>query len=173
MFVLGGSYLLYRKTVLTFNVPSNFAIKTPADSDPSNPHNANLARPTNIEIPRVRVNLSITPGLISDKGVWQISDTGASFLNSSAFPGANSNVVIYGHNKTNLLGPLRWIKPGDTIIIQTEDGKSWKYQVQETLTVSPDEISVVMPTEKEVLTVYTCTGFLDSQRFVVRAKLVE
>ena len=39
--------------------------------------------------------------------------------------------------------------------------------------VGPGETGLLKPTDEHVLTMYTCTGILDSKRLVVRAKLVE
>jgi sortase (surface protein transpeptidase) len=49
------------------------------------------------------------------------------------------------------------------------EGKTAKYIVSETKRVLPNAVEEVLPTDHEVVTVYTCTGFLDSQRFVVKA----
>jgi len=177
MFFSGSSYLVYQKTVLSFNTSFNTNAKSPTElpGGPDKPpaENQQLSPPTKIEIPRLNIDLPITVNSISEKGIWEISETGASFLNLSAMPGSSSNTVIYGHNKKHLFGPLVQIKIGDEIIIHTENNEAKNYQVQEILTVTPDEISVILPTKEEILTVYTCTGLLDSKRFVVRAVPIE
>lgn len=174
MFLAGSSYLVYQKTVLSFNTSFNTNTESPTKllGRPGEPETGNqqLSPPTKIEIPKLNIALPITISSISEKGVWEISETGASFLNLSAIPGSGSNTVIYGHNKKHLFGPLVQIKIGDEIIISTENSQTKNYQVQEILTVTPDEISVILPAGEETLTVYTCTGLLDSKRFVVRAR---
>lgn len=165
MFLLGGSYLVYQKSVLTFNTLPQKSI------EPTAPIHTN-SLPVKIEIPSLNISLPITVSTISEKGIWEISEAGASFLGSSGVPGSDTNTVIYGHNKKYLFGSLVSLKTGDKIFIQSEDGIQHQYIVEETKTVSPNEISVVLPTDEERLTVYTCTGFLDSKRFVVRAKPV-
>lgn len=165
--------MVYQKTVLSFNTSFNTNAESPTElpggPDKLETENQQLSPPTKIEIPRINIALPITVNSISEKGIWEISETGASFLNLSAMPGSGSNTVIYGHNKKHLFGPLIQIKIGDGITIHTENNETKNYQVQEILTVTPDEISVILPTKKEILTVYTCTGLLDSKRFVVRA----
>ncbi len=102
---------------------------------------------------------------------WQISAEGASYLLGSGIPGRPGNVVIYGHNKNNLLGPIRWLEKGAEIKITNQKQEVFVYQLIEAKTVSPDSIEVLSPTEEAILTLYTCTGFLDQERHVVRARL--
>ena len=117
----------------------------------------------------MRLSLDISEGAIVD-GVWQISKVGASHLNVSANPGEGGNIVIYGHNKNSLFGPIRWIEKGAEIEINDENGNKYSYVVSETLEVSPDKIEYVLPKNEEILTLYTCSGFLDSKRYIVIAR---
>jgi len=126
-------------------------------------------RPVSIKILSVRLSLDISEGAIVD-GVWQISKVGASHLNVSANPGEGGNIVIYGHNKNSLFGPIRWIEKGAEIEINDENGNKYSYVVSETLEVSPDKIEYVLPKNEEILTLYTCSGFLDSKRYIVIAR---
>lgn len=102
-------------------------------------------------------------------GIWTIKPNSANYLVTSAGIGDNGNIIIYGHNKNNILGPIRWMKTGDIIEITGSDNKIYKYKVEKTDTIDPNNLSYITPTDKEILTIYTCTGFLDSKRFIVRA----
>ena len=127
------------------------------------------SRPTFIEIPSVGIKLPVEESSIID-GVWQISFKGASHLDKSARPGENGNVVIYGHNKNEIFGAIRWLKEGDTIKVKNEEGKEYMYRIVKTLITNPNDIQYVLPKDKETLTLYTCTGFLDSKRYIVIAE---
>ena len=127
--------------------------------------------PVEIDIPSIGISLPIDVGAIKD-GVWQISYNHPTFLDTSAAPGSGGNTVIYGHNKNNIFGPIRWLNVGASIEIKGSDGKTYYYKVIKTDTVNPDNLEYVMPKNEEVLTIYTCTGFLDSKRFMVIAKRV-
>ena len=129
------------------------------------------SRPTFIKIPSVGINLAVEESAIKN-GVWEISYEGASHLDKSANPGQNGNVVIYGHNKNQLFGPIRWVEAGNTIEITDNGGKKYEYKIVKTLVTTPDDISYVLPKDKETLTLYTCTGFLDSKRFIAIAEPV-
>lgn len=155
---IGVFYGLYSQTVLSFKAAPVIVSQA----------NLRGATPTYIAIESLKVGLNITPTLIND-GIWQVSDTTAAYLESSARPEEGGNIIIYGHNKRELFGPLRSIKLGDTISLKADDGKEYAYKVAEIKTVDPDAINEVMPTDYEVLTVYTCTGIFDSKRLVIKA----
>lgn len=126
--------------------------------------------PGKIIIPKVGIDLLISPTKVINNQ-WEISETEASYLLGSGIPGKEGNVVIYGHNKNYLFGPIRWIEVGEEIKVINKKGEEFVYQVRETKTVSPETVEVLASTEDATLTLYTCTGFLDRERFVVVAKL--
>lgn len=126
-------------------------------------------QPNKIVISSLGVDLPVEISTIND-GIWEVSDEAVSFLDRSAKPGEGGNIVLYGHNKRHILGTLPNIRVGDVIEVYDEDGKEYKYQVENTFIVTPDDVSVVQPTDHEVLTVYTCVGPFDSKRFIVKAK---
>lgn len=102
-------------------------------------------------------------------GIWTIADDAANHVAKSALPGDQGNIIIYGHNTKRVFGKLLEKKPGDYITITTADGKAHQYRIFQALSVPPSRTDLLAPTTSETLTVYTCTGFLDSMRFVVRA----
>lgn len=158
IFIITGAYLYHRATILSFAIQF-----TNQSSQVGKP---NL--PILIRIPAADITLPIVEAKIF-YGFWQTSPVTANHLASSANPGEKNNVVIYGHNTDKVFTSLKLVKLNDPIILQTANQKFFTYLVKNILTVSPNEISVVQPTQSEVLTVYTCTGFLDSQRLVIQA----
>ena len=102
-------------------------------------------------------------------GVWTVSATAANHVLNSAIPGESGNIIIYGHNTLKIFGNIQSLTQGDIIQVRTTDGVLHKYKVTITRTVSPSKTDLLAPTKTEVLTLYTCTGLLDSLRFVVRA----
>lgn len=127
------------------------------------------SNPVSISIPSIQLTLPVEESAIID-GVWEISYQGASHLDKSADPGEGGNIVIYGHNKNSLFGPTRWLKEGDLIEITDENGTLYTYRVVKTVVTTPDDIEYVLPKSEEILTLYTCTGLLDSKRHIVLAK---
>lgn len=115
------------------------------------------------------VNIKIKESSIQN-GVWQIFSDAASHLESSARIGEGGNIIIYGHNKNEILGPIRWAKEGEKIELVDATGKEYYYEVVKVEIVDPSNLTYILPTNEETLTVYTCIGFMDSKRFVVVAK---
>lgn len=102
-------------------------------------------------------------------GTWGISNDKASYLIQSARPGESGNIILYGHNTRKIMGNIRALKGGETVTITTTDGTEHLYKVSEISEVTPSQVDLLQPTTAEVLTMYTCSGFLDSMRFIVRA----
>ncbi len=126
------------------------------------------SEPVGIEIKDQNIFLPIIPAEIKDNK-WESSSKGISYLKSSVIPGQTGNSVLYGHNWPNLLGNLKNVKPNQKIKIFYADGSSMEFSVEYTTEVKPSAIDVIKPSNNKKLTIYTCSGFLDSKRFVVVA----
>ncbi len=159
LILFGIGYLYWEKRVLSFSTNPYANINNVLVSE---------LLPKRIYIQSVSINLNIEEGRIIN-GVWQISDKTATHLYNSAVPGRSGNVVIYGHNLLSIFGKLASVKKGDVIDLFTFDGNKHEYIVNEILEVDPTDVSVIAPTNYQILTIYTCTGFLDSKRLVVKA----
>lgn len=104
-----------------------------------------------------------------ENGAWTVSATSANHVIQSALPGENGNIIIYGHNLNTIFGYLMNIQVGSIVNLRNSDGSLHIYTVTSTEYVNPNQTELLAPTTNEVLTLYTCTGLLDSLRFVVRA----
>lgn len=127
--------------------------------------------PEKIIIPKAKVDLPVSGAKVIENH-WEIFPDRASYLLGSGLPGRKGNAVIYAHNKSHLFGPIRWLVVGNEIKVVNQKGEEFIYEIVETKTVSPEAIEVLSPTEDSTLTLYTCTGFLERERFVVRAELI-
>lgn len=117
-----------------------------------------------IDLPLVPVALNL--------GNWIVDPDLPSYLTDSARMGEKGNLIIYGHNLPLIFGRLTKVQLGDTITLYSETN-SKTYQVTDKVVVNPNQIEWLEPTEAEVLTLYTCTGFRDSKRLVIRANAIE
>ncbi len=134
------------------------------------PHNSTLKlKPVEIVIKDVRIDVPIFESHITNN-TWETTTEGASYLVSSPIPGEIGNSIIYGHDWTSIFGPLVNAKPGEKIQIKYNNGTKQIFTIQYTQVVSPDNTSVLGDSSKKQLTMYTCTDFLDSKRFVVVAQ---
>ncbi|HVB34362.1 MAG TPA: class D sortase [Patescibacteria group bacterium] len=89
----------------------------------------------------------------------------------TALPGQQGNVVIAGHRDT-FFRPLRNIRKGDEITLTTLSG-SYRYQVDSTEIVGPEDTEVLDDSPGAILTLVTCYPFYyvgpAPKRFIVRA----
>ncbi len=131
----------------------------------------NIALPTRITIPGI-VSLPVVEST-KVNGTWTVSAVTANHVHASASPGSRGNIIIYAHNLKKLFGNMKKLKRGQIINIVTSDGILHQYKVDKIQTVNPTQSELLAPTPTEVLTLYTCTGFFDAQRLVVRAEPVK
>lgn len=125
--------------------------------------------PTRVHIPAVNISIGVKQAKIAGE-TWQTFKDSAAFLSQSAVPGGNGNIVLYGHNTNTIFKQLEDIQLQQLIYITNQSGKIYTYVVTDKNVVDPTAVSYVQPTQEETLTLYTCTGFLDLQRLVVRAR---
>ena len=87
-------------------------------------------------------------------------------------PDEAGNVAIAGHRDTHFR-PLRLVREGDTIRLTTPKG-SYRYEVEWTRVVQPEQTEVLAPTPHRALTLVTCYPFFyvgsAPERFIVRAR---
>ena len=119
-----------------------------------------------IEVPRLGLNAVFVQGdspKILRRAVGHISET--------ALPGEAGNVVLTAHRDT-FFRPLRNIRPGDAIELETLDGE-FAYRVDWTEEVSPSDVEVLQASGENTLTLVTCFPFYfvgpAPKRFIVRA----
>ncbi len=128
------------------------------------------AKPMKVYMPALGRVLYVSDGEARGSN-WIISRTGVSYLTTSAEPGTTGNSIIYGHNTIGVLGGLWRVHEGDSIYVIMDNGQFYKYQVFERKEIDPSQIDILSQTHDSRLTIYTCSGFLDSARFVVVSKL--
>lgn len=128
-----------------------------------------IAKPTRLEIKRLGINLPVESQEIKSS-IWPETDRGVTFVKGTAIPGSIGNSIFYGHNWASLLGRLPGAKIGDEVVITMDNGTIKTFVITKTKIVSPNDTEVLDDTSFSRLTLYTCTGFLDSKRFVAFAQ---
>jgi sortase A len=120
-----------------------------------------------LEIPRLGLSVVVLEG--SDTESLRL---GIGRLPTSGMPGEPGNVVLAGHRDT-FFRPLRQIRPGDRMSLETPEG-TFAYTVDWTEVVDSGDTRVLLPTATPSLTLVTCYPFdyLGSapRRFIVRAR---
>ena len=102
-------------------------------------------------------------------GNWTIAEQGVSYLEQSARPGEQGNIILYGHNTKESLYQLKNVPNGATMSLRSEDGQEHLYTVTLRKIVSPSQIEFLQPSSTEIVTIYTCIGPLDSKRLILQA----
>lgn len=128
-----------------------------------------VTKPNTLSIPELNIDsLPIIAGQISGSR-WPVSPSGVIHLSTTPPPGAIGNSIIYGHNWPSLLGPLNQAQVGQLIKVTDQQGETTLFTISKITTVTPDQTQLLAPTTTPVLTIYTCTGFLDTLRLVITA----
>lgn len=98
-------------------------------------------------------------------------DRGIGIVEGTTQPGEVGNIGLSGH-RDSFFRPLKDIKVGDSIEMQTVDGIQ-NFEVSDISIVDALDISVLDPTDKTVLTLITCHPFYYDgyapDRYIVRA----
>ena len=120
-----------------------------------------------LDIPRLRLSAMIAEGdddATLNMAIGHLSDT--------PFPWHDGNSALAGHRNT-FFRPLQQIRVGDELRVSTVRG-DFRYQVRETMVVGPDDVWVLNPTDRPMLTLITCYPFnyvgKAPRRFIVRAE---
>src|SRR3990172_1164395 len=152
--------------------------------------------PKRIVIPELSIDLSIKKAQIKG-GYWEVFPDAAGWGEGSGLPNEAGNQVIFAHAREGLFLPLREVKQGMRIYVMNESEvdlstlpsevasafqdkgqenirtSSWySYEVVDIKEVYPNQTEVIKPTDDETLTLYTCSGFADSQSLIVFSKKV-
>jgi len=98
----------------------------------------------------------------------------AGHIEGTALPGDPGHIGIAAHRDT-FFRPLRKVQRNDLISLVTPPG-NFSYRVVSTTITTPDDVAILEPTQKQVLTLVTCYpfNFIGSapQRFIVRAERI-
>jgi LPXTG-site transpeptidase (sortase) family protein len=120
-----------------------------------------------ILLPKENIDLPVKPSKLVS-GYWETAENGASQGEGTANPGTGGNVVIFAHAREGMFYNLRDVKRGEIIYVFTKD-KWYRYKVSNVQTVYPKDVAKVAPTKTEELTLFTCSGFFDEKRLIVKA----
>lgn len=119
-----------------------------------------------IVIDRIGVNAGVFTYGVDANRVPEVPLNGSdvAWYNFSAQPGTGSNAVFAGHvtwGGEAVFYSLDSLQPGDSIILQADDGTSLSYVVSETFLVDPNDpnsLSVMAGTSTDMITLITCGG---------------
>lgn len=128
--------------------------------------------PKQITIPSININVQVEEGGIVNRQ-WILSDKKALYLPTSGRIGEGYNTIFYAHNRENLFGNLRKVKKDDLVLIKDSSGRDFTYKIYSIENIDPRDIKKLYSEEKDIITLFTCDGWFDQERFLVRAKLIK
>lgn len=140
---------------------------------------------TTLEIPSLEVETTIVPIEIrafpDGTMTWDTSEltTEVGYLQGTAWFGDGSNIVLGGHSELanhmpSVFYNLHLMEAGDEIIVN-DNGEEIQYIVSDVTEVDPADLSILYPSDQEVLTLITCdldsfTGYEYKRRVVIVAE---
>lgn len=126
--------------------------------------------PKKVIIPSVDIYLDVRKAELIN-GYWEVFEETAGWGAGSGVPGMAGNQVIFAHAREGLFAPLKDIEENMTILVLTEN--HWfEYKVTTIGEVYPGNTKYIEQSENEILTLYTCSGYRDSKRLIVKAERV-
>ena len=173
--VLGIFLLLIGLSILYFsdknripNVSSSFENEPVRVEGFENSDYEENSLPKRIIIPGASIDIEVKPSEIV-RGYWEVFENVAGWGVGSSVPGEEGNQVIFAHAREGLFASLEEVDEGDAIYLHTKD-EWYEYNVYKIFEVYPSNTDVISNGEEEVLTLYTCSGFSDNKRLIVKAK---
>lgn len=135
------------------------------------------APPSEISIPSLDLESEVINAPVVVDGSersWELPREVAAHLSGTANPGEPGNIVISGHVNVRdgqaVFAKIANLIVGDTIVVRSEDGE-FSYRVDSLTIVPESDLSVMLQTPDELLTLITCVndGVFD-KRVIVRAR---
>ena len=129
------------------------------------------SQPNHLSIPAIQLDTPVKEVFVVE-GAWEVADYAAGYLHNTGLPGSG-NTVLAGHAglRGAVFADLGELVPNNDIYL---DAAGWRYhyRVRESKSVWPNQVEVLDPTPRPVLTLMTCTNW-DTQRLVVVADLID
>ena len=141
-----------------------------------------------VNIPALSIYAFVTPVgweldiTNADKTTWDSPDAMVGWAVSSALPGDDGNIILYGHNNiySAVFQDLYQLKQGEEVVLTTGE-REWRYIVAEVILMPEDEessgsllVEYMKPTRAPRLTIISCyPPDNNTHRVIVIARSVE
>lgn len=193
LFIIAGSlYINTRQLAMKKNAVTEFnnmvaerkataqksPAESPAESDASEPEESVTAAQSGEDVAEGDILYMLRiPSIDSENPVREGVSAGvlADSLGhepDTAYIGEGGNCVIAGHRNYSFgsfFNRLNEVKIGDVIYVDTVSD-SFTYVADEIMVVEPEDLSVLLPADEDILTLYTCTPlYIATHRLVIVA----
>jgi len=164
------------------NVYLDHSFLVPPIAEPTPPPQAHIprSRPVRLLIPRLDVHRAVEAVGVTRFGVMQLPSNSwnAGWYQGSPVPGAPGDTVIEGHagypGQPMIFGRLVNLRPGDRIIVVLADKSRQLFLVQSMrrIPIGTAPSGMAEPYGLPRLTLITCTGSFDQDRYSYSQRLV-
>ena len=130
-------------------------------------------KPLRIIIPSVAIDLKVYDSEVVN-GTWEVPEKAAGYGSGSSFLDENhGNSIVFAHARNGMFRNLNLLQTNDVINLVGDEGHVYTYRVIEIQKILPDEIDKVKLLGKHHLTLFTCDGFNDEYRLLVKSERIE
>lgn len=127
--------------------------------------------PTRIVMEKAGIDLPVVSVPI-ENGTWEVHPGVANYAEgTSLINEKRGNAGIFGHALPDVFLNIKKLSVGDSVIVYGQNYKAL-YEVQTSDKVLPSSVEAFYPEENPVLTLITCDGVFDQNRYRVRAMLI-
>ncbi|HEY0602190.1 MAG TPA: sortase [Herpetosiphonaceae bacterium] len=124
------------------------------------------SQPVRLQIPAINLDYQPVSVGLDQHNIPIVPKHDVGWYNFSAMPGQGENIVFWGHvlrfkAQPNIPAPFARVKelqPGASIFVTTETGQRAEYKVRTAVQVTPDQVSYILPTGNEQVTLVSCIG---------------
>lgn len=181
---LGAALLIIGGLVLGFNSFINYwrnrhvqtvsaAHAFDTHSDAPAPVQRIAGHPVTLQIPALNIDLAVANGYYNATSKsWTLSSDKAHYATITPEPNnQEGNTFIYGHNRRQVFASLSKIKPGDEVVLKTDNNHTFTYKFVSSYETNPNDDSLFNYRGAPILTLQTCSGLWYQNRQLFRFDL--
>jgi len=107
-----------------------------------------------------------------EDGKWVLDGNYVLYLPTSGKLGQGGNTVLYAHNREKLFGNLKNVSIGDTVILGDNKGNIYNFKVYSMEYIKAYQVEKINTDKSDTVTLFTCDGWFDEERLVVKAEII-
>lgn len=132
-------------------------------------------KPVRITLKRIGIDVAIADGYYNQQNKsWTLSLDKAHYAIMTVMPNnQGGNTFIYGHNRPAVFSKLLNVRPGDTAVVKTSNGKTFTYTYRSMRETNPNDDSLFSYQGAPILTLQTCSGLWYQNRSLYTFTLSE
>lgn len=149
-------------------------IRVPTSTTHTPDQEIKSGHPKQILIPRLGIDLQVIEGTYFPANqTWTLSDDKVQFSTMSSPPNNHGGTTfLYGHNTPAVFKRLHELDGRDEVIIKTNEGLTFTYQLTNSYRVRPQQTQVLNSANEPTLLLLTCSGIWNEWRSVFELRLV-